>query len=184
MTPLEIAERRLDELRESITVKHMRVCNMILEGVASGVAWQKIYKTKKLATAQASSARMLGDVKNGAREYIDLMKWVATASAQEKLGINEFKILSNLNTVSDRCLALEPMRDKDGELITERDADGRVYYMCEFNQTGAIKANELMGKHIGMFKEQVEVSASDQLRDLVEKVRDNRQGGSPLPSGL
>jgi len=63
-------------------------------------------------------------------------------------------VLDNLKFVAERCLTPEPMVDREGNIIEWR-----------FDSSGANKALETIGKHLGMFKEKLEVTG---------------EGGSPL----
>lgn len=63
----------------------------------------------------------------------------------EELGIDAYYILSNLKTIAERCLQNEEVRDREGNLTGE--------YKFEYN--GALKANELMMKHLGMLSDKV-----------------------------
>ena len=69
----------------------------------------------------------------------------------EQLGIDAYYVLSNLKTVVERCLQAEEVLDREGAGTGE----------YKFEHTGANKALELLGKHIGMFKDKVEVTGKD-----------------------
>lgn len=58
-------------------------------------------------------------------------------------------VLDNLKLVAERCMAPEPMYDKEGNIIEWR-----------FDSSGANKALESIGKYHGMFKDKVEHSGT------------------------
>ncbi len=63
--------------------------------------------------------------------------------------VTEFEIVQNLRSVRDRCMEAEELRDKHGRPTGE----------YRFDSMAALKATELLGKHIGMFnKERLEIS--------------------------
>ena len=78
---------------------------------------------------------------------IDLNATQAAAAGAERTGMTQDYVLENLRTVVETCM-------------------GRTG--GEFNASGAIKALELLGKHLGMFKDRVEVKITiDPVEDLM-----------------
>ncbi len=66
----------------------------------------------------------------------------AMAERSRRTGIEADWVLARLKAVAQRCLAAEPVRDRKGQATGE----------YRFDAKGAIKALELMGKHLGMFQ--------------------------------
>ena len=116
---------------------------------------------------------MLRNVANGAQEYIDLIRWRETANAAERLGLSQEKVLRNLNTISERCMQAEEVKDREGNGIGK----------FQFNAPSAIRANELIGKELGMFGDKVEHETADPLMDLLNRIGKRNSEASPLPSG-
>ena len=56
-------------------------------------------------------------------------------------------VLDRLREVAERCLQGVPVRDRSGQEVGE----------WSFNASGATRALELIGKHLGMFSERVDV---------------------------
>lgn len=73
-------------------------------------------------------------------------------------------VLDNLQVVLDRCLQAVPVLDREGNATGE----------WQFDSRGATRALELMGKHLAMFTEKVEVSTTvglaDRLRAALSRV--------------
>ena len=71
----------------------------------------------------------------------------AGAAAQdarpERAGLTQDWVLGRLREVAERCLQHEAVRDRKGDPTGE----------YTFNVTGANKALELIGRHLGMFAE-------------------------------
>ncbi|MEM1152954.1 MAG: hypothetical protein AAGI44_02370, partial [Pseudomonadota bacterium] len=101
-----------------------------------------------------------------------------------RLGIDKEKVLRNLDSISERCMQVAPVLNKKGEQIWVETPDGSMAPAFTFDSSGAIRANELVGKELGMFKQQVEHEAGDGLAGLLAAVREeNNSRQSPLPSG-
>jgi phage terminase small subunit len=61
----------------------------------------------------------------------------------ERVGLTQDWVLGRLREVAERCLQHEAVRDRKGDPTGE----------YTFNVTGANKALELIGRHLGMFAE-------------------------------
>ncbi len=97
------------------------------------------------ATARAQGSRLLTNV--------DIQQAVAKGALvqAEKSELNVAWVLDGLRAVVERCMqAVE---------VTTRDGTGTGEYV--FNAAGANKALELIGKHLRMFTERLEVTDRD-----------------------
>ena len=56
-------------------------------------------------------------------------------------------IINNLRDIVERCMEAKEVLDKEGNSLG----------YCSFNAQGAIRALELLGKHLGMFADRVKV---------------------------
>jgi phage terminase small subunit len=75
------------------------------------------------------------------------------AERAEKLKIDAEWVLNRLVQISDRCIQTEPVLAFDYE--SKSMVETGEY---QFDSTGANKATELIGKHLGMFKDKVEIT--------------------------
>lgn len=93
-------------------------------------------------SATVTAARML--TKANIQEKIRELK-----DAQEKrtLVTADF-VITGLKTIAERCMQGEEVRDKDGNPTGE----------WEFDSSGANRAFELLGKHLNLFKESVDLN--------------------------
>lgn len=89
------------------------------------------------------------------REYIGVL----LETRQKRLEIDEDWVMSSLRDIHDRCMQAEPVYDnrqlqfdEDGEPV-EREP---LYF--KFDANGALKALELMGRHMRMFSDKVDVA--------------------------
>lgn len=76
----------------------------------------------------------------------------------EELGLDTYYVLKNLKSIAERCMQAEAVEDKEGNPVFIQGEDGKYSAMFKFDATNAIKANELIGKHVGMFVEKKEIT--------------------------
>lgn len=91
-------------------------------------------------TASAQASRLLANVNILAR--VKELK----AKRADELELDAYWVLKRLKDISDRSMQAEPVMTFDpgsGEMVESGE--------YEFDSTGANKATELIGKHIGMF---------------------------------
>jgi phage terminase small subunit len=81
----------------------------------------------------------------------------AKADLSRRAEISQEWVIQNLKRVASRCMQVEPVYGKDGQQVQAENDDGELVPCFTFNATGANKAIELIGKHIGMFKENAPV---------------------------
>lgn len=85
------------------------------------------------------------------------------AKRSEKLSIDAEWVLRRLVSISDRCMQHEPVMvfsPVDKAMVHKEDEEGNKLY--QFDSSGANRATEMIGKHIGFFE------------------KDNEQGPAPV----
>lgn len=100
-------------------------------------------------TAAAQSARLLRNVNILARIR------AIQKERLEKLAVTQESVILNLLDVYDRCMQAKP--------VLEWDYDEKKYIETgeyTFDSKGALKAMEMIGKHLAMFTNKVEHSGS------------------------
>jgi phage terminase small subunit len=104
-------------------------------------------------TAKAAGCKLLtfSDVKAAVEAAIE--------ERRKKSEVTAEYVLTNLREVVERCLQRAPVVTMKGEQVM--DEEGRSVW--EFNAPGANKALELLGKHLGMFTEKVQVAHSGEM---------------------
>ncbi|MBF7685938.1 terminase small subunit [Acinetobacter sp. B10A] len=88
----------------------------------------------------------------------------------ERTEITQDYVLSNIKKVVERCMQVEAI---DGETTTE---NGEIAQAFVFKEQGALKGLEMLGKHLGMFKDKVEHSGGvtvTSIADLMDNIGDN-----------
>lgn len=93
-------------------------------------------------TAESQGARLLGNVKVAA------VIAKAQAAVSERTEITQDWVIARLKDNHDRAMSAEPVLDREGNPIGEYTYNGAV----------ANKSLELIGKHIGMWKDKLDVN--------------------------
>lgn len=97
-------------------------------------------------SAEVQASRMLKNDK--VKKALD----IAMAVRVERIGVNADWVLLNLKKVAERCMQVESVMkwDHDNKCLMPTGE-------YQFDSRGANRSLELIGKHIGMFKDKVEV---------------------------
>lgn len=101
-----------------------------------------------------ASAKVIGH-ENLTKPYIRARIEELQNMRAEKLEISADWVIQRLIAISDRCMKAEPVMEWDRE---ERAMVPTGEYV--FDSNGANKAVELIGKHINMWKDKLELSGS------------------------
>jgi phage terminase small subunit len=119
------------------------------------------YKVKE-STARANGSRLLTNANVLAR--IQELQ----AERAKKLELDADWVLRRLKEISDKCMQAEPVVvfDYDSKSMVETGE-------YQFDSTGANKSTELIGKHLGMFKERIEHSGETGVR-IINDIPRNR----------
>lgn len=82
----------------------------------------------------------------------------------QKLEIDAEWVLKRFKEISDRCMTAEPVmiKDEDGQMVESGE--------YQFDSSGANKATEMIGKHIGFFEkdnEQSKITIEQPISEIV-----------------
>ena len=140
----------------ALNAKHILFVNDYMISQNATESYQKVYGCTEDAARKAGSRLLTNvDIKSEiVRRQDEINKKV-----EEDTGVSVKWVLENLKTVAERCMEPEPMMDKDGQIIEYR-----------FDSSGANKALETIGKHLGMFKEKVEITGTLSVEKLLEQL--------------
>ena len=127
-----------------LTVKQQAFVAEYLVDLCGAQAAIRAGYSENTATEQAS--RLLTNVKVAAA--------IAEAQAKraERTEVSQDYVLNNLVEVVERCMQKRPVCNAKGEQVNDEDGNN----LWSFNAQGANKGLELLGRHLGMFKEQHE----------------------------
>lgn len=124
--------------------KQKRFCDEYLIDLNATQAAIRAGYSKK--TANEQGARLLVNV--SVQEYIQERQKVVS----NNLGLSHQWVLDRLKSISDRCMQAEAvMMYVDGEQVPTGE--------FKFDSSGANKATELIGKHLGMFPTKVDMTS-------------------------
>mgnify|MGYP001562941677 CR=1 FL=1 len=135
---------------KGLTPKEKRFAEEYLIDLCASAAYRRTgYRSKN---PDVDGAKLL--VKPSIQEAIQ----AALAERSKRTEITIDWVVNNLKEVAERCMQKVPVMvfDKaEKTYVQETDPDTGLG-VWEFNANGANKSLELLGKHIGMFKEQVD----------------------------
>lgn len=105
----------------------------------------------------------------------DIQKAIQEAQNKltERTEITQDYVLTNIKKVIERCMQQEAVQARDGSPLLVEGPEGDLVPLFEFKETGALKGLELLGKHLGMFKEKIEHDVSDPLKELLARASGN-----------
>lgn len=107
------------------------------------------YNVKSPDVAKANASRLLTNANVLAR--IEELQ----AERSKKLELDADWVLRRLKEISDKCMQAEPVMTFDYESKSMVETGE-----FQFDSTGANKATELIGKHLGMFKDKLDINAN------------------------
>lgn len=144
-------------------------------------AYRKAYPSvKKDETAAAAAARMLRNVK--VAEYIQ----ERMQERQKRTEITQDRVLQELAAIAfaratdyaevkDECVKIKDTKDLDEQQVRAIAGIKEGKFGIEVKLNDKKKALELLGRHLGMFKDKVEVSGLEEekkkLGDILEQLR-------------
>ena len=119
--------------------------------------------SEKTAAQQAS--RLLSNVKiqNAIAEL--------RAERNDRLNIDSDYVISIIVETIERCSQAKQVYDKSGEVVMTETPDGDLAPAYKYDASNVLKGAELLGKHLGMFTDKVEVSggmAISTISDLMD----------------
>jgi phage terminase small subunit len=130
----------------ALNAKHILFVNdyMISQNVTE--SYQKVYECSVEAARKNGSRLMTND---DIRSEIARRQEAINKKVEADTGVSITWVLDNFKWVAERCMAPEPMYDKEGNIVEWR-----------FDSSGANKALESIGKYLGMFKDKIEHSGN------------------------
>jgi len=126
---------------------HHLICDPALDGTE---AYLKVSPNVARKTANGMATKYLKKPK--IREYIgELLK-----KRQKRMEMDEDWVMHGLRDIYDRCMEAEPVYGKNAQPDELGVMPEPIYF--KFDANGATKALELIGKHMRMFSDKVDVA--------------------------
>lgn len=79
----------------------------------------------------------------------------------DRVEIDEAYVLGTIKTTVERCTQARPVMDRKGDPVLVETPAGDIAPAYVFDAKSVLRGAELLGKHIGMFKDRVEHSGPD-----------------------
>jgi phage terminase small subunit len=131
--------------------RHERFAQELAKGATADEAYQLAGYSANRGNASTLKAKQI---------IADRVEEILGAIA-DRVVIDEAYVLSTIKDTVERCRQAEPVRDRKGEIVLTETPDGSVAPAYVFNSNSVLRGAELLGKHIGMFKERVEHTGKD-----------------------
>lgn len=106
-------------------------------------------------TAHVAGVRLLKDVK------VAHLLSELQANRSKRTEITADYVLETIRDTVERCRQSEPVKDREGHPTGE----------WRFDSNAVLKGCELLGKHLALFKDKVEISGEVDFKDILEQVR-------------
>lgn len=106
-------------------------------------------------TAQEQGSRLLSHVM-----VSDAIK-TAQEARSERVGVSQDYVLAAITETMERCRQVAPVLNRKGEQVLCEDRNGNLVPAFTFDASGVLKGAEILGKHLGMFKEKVEMTGAE-----------------------
>ena len=91
------------------------------------------------------------------------------AAISEKTGISQEWVIRRLKDISDRCMQVSPVLDRKGNPVLVENSEGEWVPAFVFDSSGANRATELLGKHLGVFEKDNKQKAGQVFTVVMER---------------
>lgn len=85
----------------------------------------------------------------------------ARAKVSKRIEVDQDYVLETILGTVERCKQAKPVLDRRGDPVLVDTPDGSIVPAYQFDAKSVLRGAELLGKHLGMFKERVEHSGPD-----------------------
>jgi phage terminase small subunit len=149
---------------EHLTPKQEAFCQEYLKDLnATAAAIRAGYSER---TAQTQAAQTM------AKPHIKARLQVLMDARAERTEITQDFVLQNIVEIIERCMQKKPVQEWDP--IAKEMIDTGEW---KFEHMGALKGNELLGKHLKLFTERLEIDDKRDLAKAMAKARARAQKG-------
>lgn len=89
---------------------------------------------------------------------------------EKRTNLTQDYVINNLVEIVERCMQRAPVCNMKGEQVLDEEGNA----LWTFNDRGANKALELLGKHLGLFRDKVEMDVALSPASILETIRQRR----------
>lgn len=139
--------------KKKLTLKQKKFTAEYLKSGNATQAAKKAGYSKKTAAKIGSENLQKPDIKE------------EIGSAAEKLGIDAQYVLESIKDTMERCKQAKPVLDKKGNQVFVENREGEVVPAYIFNANAVLKGGELLGKHLSMFTEKLEIDTKVEIKE-------------------
>lgn len=100
----------------------------------------------------------------------------AQEKRSERTSVTQDYVIKTIIETVERCSQASPVTDRHGDIVLGEAPDGTLKPIYKYDATNVLKGSELLGKHLGMFSDKVEVSggmAISTVSDLMDDLADD-----------
>lgn len=100
----------------------------------------------------------------------------AQAERSERTEVTQDYVIKTIVETIERCSQAKQVYDKSGEPVMTETPDGELAPAYKYDATNVLKGAEMLGRHLGMFTDKVEVSgglAIETISDLMDELSDD-----------
>lgn len=100
----------------------------------------------------------------------------AQAKRAERVQVDQDYVLKTIVDTVERCKQAKQVYDRSGGIVMTETPDGDLAPMYKYDASSVLKGAELLGRHLGMFTDKVEMSgkvAIDSISALMDDLSDD-----------
>jgi phage terminase small subunit len=141
-------------MSKELTPKQKRFADEYLIDLNATAAYKRAGYSGQGNVAEVSAHNLLRNIKVGT--YIQ----TAMDKRSKSLGIDAEYVLQTIKTTIERCSQSHPVLDRKGDPVMIKVGDGENATFApayEFDAANVLKGSELLGKHLKMFTDKLDV---------------------------
>jgi len=155
--------------------KQKRFCQEYVVDLNGTQAAIRAGYSKKTANVKASQLLAIVNIQ---QEISKLQQKIS-----EKTSINAEWVLNNFKEISERCMQKTPvMKYNRTEKCMEQVVDENGEGVWQFDANGANRANELLGRHLGMFNDKLQLDGDIKFEMILVDGKPNGKSDSKSDS--
>lgn len=95
---------------------------------------------------------------------------------QERTEVTQDYVVSTIVDTIERCRQAKPVTNRDGSILMSENADGLLAPTYRFDPTNVLKGLEMLGKHLGLFVDRIEMNGKMQVDSLSSLIDELTEG--------
>lgn len=145
-------ERSRPVQEDGLTEKEAKFALEYLVDLNQTQAYLRSYTDASYETAMANSSKLMAKPR-----VKDAIQREMTARARRTM-ITADSVIADIDAVKSRCMQTTPVTDRKGEAVMVENPNGDLVPAYTFDAAGALKALELLGKHLVLFTDKTQLT--------------------------